>query len=93
MIPFKPAEDLLTLLAPVAVTLVVLLALAVAVLALLKRFGAPFPARQTRRLKLIERLALSRRTAVLLVECDGRRLLLGESGERISLLESEKKAE
>ena len=91
MIPFKPADDLLTMLAPVALALVVLLGLAWAALAFYKRNGTPFPgARQPRRLKVLERLALSRRSALLRVECDGRILLLGQAGDELSLLRSEK---
>jgi flagellar biogenesis protein FliO len=93
VIPFKPADDLVTLLLPVAVTLVLLLAAAAVALALLRRRGALPGGRQARRLKLIERLALSRRSALLIVEYDGRPLLLGESGEQLQVLEPGKKAE
>ena len=94
MIPFKPADDLVGLLVPAMVVLVLLLAAAAAVLALLKRRGVLLPgARQARRLRLIERLPLSRRSALLLVEYDGRPLLLGESGEQLRLLEPGRKAE
>ena len=90
MIPYKPADDLLTLLGPMALALVVLLAVAWAALFLLKRHGGALPlARQPRRLKVLERLALSRRSALLLVECDGRPLLLCQSGDQISLIEGE----
>jgi flagellar biosynthetic protein FliO len=82
------------MLAPVAVALVGLLALAVAALALLRRFGNPFPGTaQARRLKLVERLAVSRRSALLLVELDGRTLLLGQSGEQLSLLQETERCE
>lgn len=94
MIPFKPADDLVTLLLPVAVTLVLLLAAAAGALALLRRRGLLGSAgRQARRLKVIERLALSRRSALLIVEYDGRPLLLGESGEQLRVLEPGNKAE
>ena len=79
------------MLLPIVVVLLVLLAGAALALALLKRHGAPFgAARQGRRLKLVERLAVTRRTAVLLVEYDGRPLLLGQAGDHISLLEAKK---
>jgi flagellar biogenesis protein FliO len=93
LIPFKPADDLLTLLIPVAVALVVLLAVAAAVLAVYRRGGIQLGgARAPRRLKVLERLAVSRRSALLLVEYDGRTLLVGQSGEQLSLLESDKRA-
>ncbi len=94
MIPFKPADDLVTLLLPVAVTLVLLLGAAAVALALLRRRGVLGGGRrQARRLKVIERLALSRRSALLIVEYDGRPLLLGESGEQLRVLEPGQKAE
>ena len=79
------------MLLPVAVVLVIVLAGAALALALLRRHGAPFAAaRQARRLKLVERLAVTRRSAVLLVEYDGRPLLLGQAGDQLSLLEAKK---
>jgi flagellar biogenesis protein FliO len=35
---------------------------------------------------VLERLSLSRQASLVLVEYDGRALLLGQSGERVSLL-------
>jgi flagellar biogenesis protein FliO len=87
VIPFKPADDLAGMLVPVLVLLVLLLAAAVSALALLRRRGLLPGARQARRLRLIERLPVSRRSAVLLVEYDGRPLLLGESGGELRALE------
>jgi flagellar biogenesis protein FliO len=95
VIPFKPADDLVGMLVPVLVVLLVLLlAAAWAALAALKRRGVLVPGgRQARRLRLVERLPVSRRSALLLVEYDGRPLLLGESGEQLRLLEPRGKAE
>ena len=88
MIPFKPAEDLFALLVPVAALLLALLAAAAAALWYARRRGAGFAAAgKARRLRVLERLALSRHVALVLVEYDGRPILLGQSGERLSLIE------
>ena len=87
MIPFKPSDDLLSMLIPVVVMLLLLAGIAFALLTLARRRGALLPG-AARRMRVVERLVLSRRSALLLVECDGRLLLLGQSGEQLSLLES-----
>jgi flagellar biogenesis protein FliO len=89
MIPFKPAEDLLALLAPAAALLVALVAAAALVLWYARRHGGFVrfaAAGRPRRLRVLERLSLSRHASLVLVEYDGRALLLGQSGERVSLL-------
>jgi len=87
-IPFKPAEDLFAMLLPAALVLLVLAAIAVAAMLWYRRAGVPLATgRQARRLRLVERIVLSRRSSLLLVECDGRKLLLGESGDRLSLID------
>jgi flagellar biogenesis protein FliO len=87
-IPFKPADDLFGMLLPVAIVLLVLAAAAVLAVLYFRRAGLPLAGpRQARRLRLVERVVLSRRASLLLVECDGRKLLLGESGDRLSLLD------
>jgi flagellar biogenesis protein FliO len=92
-IPFKPADDLYAMLLPVAIVLLVLAALALAAMFWFRRAGLPLPgSRQARRLRLVERVVLSRRSSLLLVECDGRKLLLGESGDRLSLLDDGKES-
>jgi Flagellar biosynthesis protein, FliO len=54
-----------------------------------KRFGVRFGLQgRSRRVRVIERLALSRGAALLVVEYDGRRLLLGQSGDHLSLIAS-----
>ena len=55
MIPYKQADDLLTLLGPAALTLIVLLAAVWLVLVYLKRSGKSIGG--PRRLKVLERLA------------------------------------
>jgi flagellar biogenesis protein FliO len=90
-IPYKPPDDLLGMLLPVAIVLLVLIVAAVAAMLWFRRAGVPLAGtRQARRLRLVERIVLSRRSSLLLVECDGRMLLLGESGDRLALLEREK---
>ena len=86
-IPFKPAEHLLSLAGPSLAVLGALLVLA-ALVALLARRRGPFAAsRAARRLRVVERLALSRRASLLLVEVDGRPMLLGETAERLARLD------
>ena len=75
-------------LVPVALLLIVLLAVAAAVLWWTRRGGGIHAVQGTRRrLRVIERLALSRGSALILVEYEGRSLLLGQSAERVSLIE------
>jgi hypothetical protein len=75
-------------LVPVAAVLLVLLAAAAAALWWARRSGAApaLPGRR-RRLRVIERLALSRGAALVLVEYEGRTLLIGQSADRLSLIE------
>jgi hypothetical protein len=75
-------------LAPVALVLLVLLAAAAAALWWARRNGgaAAAPGRR-RRLRVVERLALSRGAALVLVEYEGRALLIGQSADRLSLIE------
>jgi flagellar biogenesis protein FliO len=70
------------------VLLIVLLGAAAALLWWTRRGGAahPVPGRR-RRLRVIERLALSRGAALVLVEYEGRALLIGQSADRVSLIE------
>jgi len=87
VIPFKPAEDLWSTLVPMAATLLLLLAVAAAVLWYARRQGASFPiAGRERRLRVLERLALSRRAMLVVVEYEGRKYLIGQSGDQISLV-------
>lgn len=73
---------------PAALLLIVLLVAAAALLWWTRR-GAGVGAAQgaRRRLRVVERLALSRGAALILVEYEGRALLIGQSAERISLIE------
>lgn len=88
-IPFKPPEDLFAMIGPALAVLAVMLAAAVAVLLGARRFGFAIGKRgAASRLRVLERLALSRRASLLVVEWEGRRLLVGQSGERLSLIAS-----
>jgi flagellar biogenesis protein FliO len=72
----------------VAVLLVLLLAAAAAALWWAKRSGrAVSVPGGRRRLKVLERLPLARGAALVVVEYDGRTLLIGQSGDRLSLIE------
>jgi flagellar biogenesis protein FliO len=88
-IPFKPAEDLFGMIGPAIAVLVLLLALAWAALLGAKRFGfAPGRRGAANRLRVLERVALSRRSSLLVVEWEGRTLLLGQSGDQVRLIAS-----
>ena len=87
MIPFKPAEDLWSTLVPVAAMLLVLLAVAAAAVWYARRHGVVLPvAGKERRLRIVERLALSRRAMLLVVEYEGSRYLIGQSGDELRLI-------
>jgi flagellar biogenesis protein FliO len=78
----------LAALVPVAVLLIVLLGAAAALLWWTRRGGGALPVQgRRRRLRVIERLALSRGAALVLVEYEGRALLIGQSADRVSLIE------
>jgi flagellar biogenesis protein FliO len=87
VIPFKPADDLWSTLAPGLAMLVVLAAIAAFVVWYSKRRGVTLalPARH-RRLRVVERLALSRHASLVVVEYDGKPLLIGEGATGVSLL-------
>ena len=88
-IPFKPGEDLFAMIGPALAVLVVLLGVALAALLGAKRYGFTLgrPG-AARRLRVLERLALSRRASLVVVEWEGRPLLLGQSGDRLQLIAS-----
>jgi len=87
MIPYKPAEDMWALLAPVAAIVLAVLLAAGFMLWYARRKGIGLhPPAKGRRLKVVERLALSQRAALVLVEYDGRAILLGQSGDQLSLV-------
>lgn len=73
---------------PAALLLIVLLVAAAALLWWTRRGGGVGAAQGARRrLRVVERLTLSRGAALILVEYEGRALLIGQSAERISLIE------
>lgn len=92
-IPFKPGEDLFAMIGPALAVLVVLLAVALAALLGAKRYGFTLgrPG-AARRLRVLERLALSRRASLVVVEWEGRPLLLGQSGDQLQLIASGQKS-
>lgn len=88
MIPFKPADDLFATLWPVILLLVALAVAAAVALWYVKRHGVTLAVPgKARRLRVLERVALSRNAALVLVECDGRTLIVGQSGDRVSFIE------
>jgi flagellar biogenesis protein FliO len=88
LIPFRPEDDLLASLMPSALALA-LLAAGAGLAWFLKRRGVIGAGRQSgsRRLRVVERLPLSRRSTLILVEYDGHPMLIGESGGGLALLE------
>lgn len=86
-IPFKSAPDEWAVLWPVAAALGVLAVVAAAAVYASRRLGWQTGARPGRRMRIVERLPLSRHCALVLVECDGRVMLVGQSGERVCLIE------
>jgi flagellar biogenesis protein FliO len=85
-IPFKPDPDLWSSLWPMLVALAVLALLGIAAVLVSRRLGWNAAARPGRRLRVVERLPLSRQSALLLVECDGHTLLVGQAGASIRLI-------
>jgi uncharacterized iron-regulated membrane protein len=78
---------LLSAVLPALGLLVLLLIAAAVVLWWARRNGGTFAgAGRARRVKLVERLVLSHGTALVLVEYDGRAILVGQSGDRLSIL-------
>jgi flagellar biogenesis protein FliO len=74
---------------PIAAILLVLMAIAAFVLWYAKREGIRIRLPGvSKRLKVVERLTLSQRTSLVLIEFDGRTLLLGVAGDRISVVEA-----
>ena len=72
---------------PVLALLLALAAVAVWALWYARRHGVPYQAAAgARRLRVLERLALSRRALLLVVEYEGRKYLIGQSGDQISLV-------
>jgi flagellar biogenesis protein FliO len=72
---------------PVIAVLLVLLAAAAVALWQARRRGVRLAlGAHGRRLRVIERLALSRQAALLLVEFDRRTLLIGQNSDRLTLL-------
>lgn len=86
-IAFKPEADEWAALWPVAAVLAVLVLVAVSAAIGARRLGWRAGAHAGRRVRILERLPLSRQCAVLLLECDGRVLLVGQSGDRLCLIE------
>lgn len=84
-IAFKQEEDFATQLARVGVGLVLALGIGAAALAVYKRSSAP--QRGGRRLRLLETLRLGPKQSLLLVELDGKTLLIGQNGETLAVLE------
>jgi flagellar biogenesis protein FliO len=72
---------------PVVALLLALLAVAVCAVWYARRHGTAFQAAAgTRRLRVVERLALSRRALLLVVEYEGRKYLIGQSGDQLALI-------
>jgi hypothetical protein len=87
VIPFKPADDLWSALVPGLVLLVLLGgAAAFAAWKARRRGWRPGRAAGRRRLDIVERLPLSRRAVLHVVEYNGRVLLIGECATGLTRL-------
>lgn len=86
-IPFRPEESFWAPLWPALAVLGALVLVAAAAAYGARRFGWRRIAGAGRRLRILERLPVSRQGALLLVECDGRTLLIGQSGSSIRLVD------
>jgi len=88
LIPFKADEPFWTPLIQALVIVVVLCAIALAALWAAQRRGALKIPLGQRRLRVLERLVLGRGCTLVLIEYDGRRILVGQTAQMFSLLDS-----
>jgi flagellar biogenesis protein FliO len=88
MIPFKADEPFWTPLIQALVAVAVLCAMALAALWAAQRRGALKMPLGQRRLRVLERLVLGRGAALVLIEYEGRRILVGQTAQGFCLLDS-----
>lgn len=86
-IAFKPQDEAWESLWLALALLVALALIAAAVVYVARRPGWRPGERTGRRLRVLERLPVSRQGTLILVECDGRTLLIGHAGTSIRLIE------
>ncbi len=85
-IPFRKDDDMGDLALKVALGLGVSIAIAVGVLVVLRRYLGPVQRGGGRRLRVLESVRLTPKSAVFLVEVDRRTLLIGQQGETLVVL-------
>lgn len=85
-IPYKQDTDLAGQLARVGVGLVLALGVGVSALYGYRRYFARYLAPAGRRMRVVESLRLTPKTALFLVEVDGKTLLISQAGETLVAL-------
>jgi flagellar biogenesis protein FliO len=85
-IPFRKDDDAGALALNVIVGLGASLAIGIGVLVVLRRYLTRIQQGPGRRLRVIETLRLTPKSALFLVECDGETLLIGQQGETLCAL-------
>ena len=87
-IPFRKDDDIGGMALNVGLGLAVAIGAGVAALYLLRRYLAGIQKAPGRRLRVIETVRLGPRSALILVEVDGRSLLIGQQGDALSVLDN-----
>jgi len=85
-IPFRKDESLADMALTVGTGLVVAIGAAAVALYLLRRYATAMDRRPGRRLRVIETVRLGPKSALFLIELDGRALLIGQHGETLATL-------
>jgi len=85
-IPFRKDDDAGDLVVRVALGLGVSLLVAFGILIAVRRYGTPLQRGTGRRLKLLESIRLTPKSALFLVSLDERTLLIGQQGETLVVL-------
>jgi len=85
-IPFRKDEDTGALAMSVVTGLVISVGIGIGALSLLRRYLTRIQQSPGRRLRVIESVGLTPKSALFLVECDAQVLLIGQQGESLAVL-------